>query len=144
MMEFAEVFGIPVVQDAKSKSIADSRGFWPFKKITVGNRWLLLSPREQWAVVLHEAKHCLAFHPESRWLLIPVFWTRWARELTHRQEYAADAFVVDHGYGVDLLRFLVRSGPHSAEKDPFHPSPAERAHRVSKLLKERVNVQVAA
>jgi Zn-dependent protease with chaperone function len=119
-----KICGIPVVFDASCDRVAVARGVWPFKKIAVGPSLNLLSERERFAVLYHEAAHCKRFHMEARILLLPLLLlSRIVRYFTHRHEFSADRFAAEHGWGVDLATWLMRV--NQPESD-FYPSCAER------------------
>src|SRR5258706_8426812 len=124
MIDVGEAFGIPIVHDGALKTYARAAGIWPFKRIILGRNVDRLSPRTQWALILHEVKHCLAGHYELRLLLIPFYWTGWAQRITHRQELAADAFAVACGYGVDFLRLFRPAPGYDEGQNPFYPNHA--------------------
>jgi hypothetical protein len=126
------VFGIPIFYNPQSKQLAEAKGIWPWKRIIVGPAWFSLNSGSRMAVLMHEAKHCLAFHLEKRLLMLPLFWTTWVLKVTHRQEMDADAFAVEQGYGVELLGVIQR---FRVEDGDFYPTYAERA----KHLRERIH-----
>src|SRR5580704_5281501 len=77
-----EILGIPIKFDTFSPHVAMARGLWFNRYIEVGPKWALLDNRTAHAVVLHEAKHCLAFHMEQRalgfaLLCLPLFLLPW-------------------------------------------------------------------
>lgn len=129
-----KVLGIPVRQDANPlyfwgarKPICDSQGIWPFKRIVVRPDFHRFPPREQQAILMHEAAHCLAFHSEKR-LLRLVLWPFGIAAYCREQEFIADRFVKECGFGADLARAFSRL---SGDAGPFHPSTAERIERLT-------------
>ena len=134
MLEFSELLGLPVAYNPRCNRIAKARGFWPLKSIEVGDSWFELDYDERMAVLLHEAGHALKWDAEVRLLLIPIFWTKFAVRIVHRQELAADAFAVSNGYGVQLLRFLSRF--RNVDPGEHHPNYFVRARNIHRLLKE--------
>lgn len=123
------LFGIPVRFDPDAKIISDSRGLWPFKRIVVGPPFFNFAEREKQAILLHEAGHCKMFHLEKRiarlWLLLwrPALLARYCEA----QEYAADQYAAECGYGLDLARAFSR---FTGESD-LHPG---RHDRIARLL----------
>lgn len=128
--EGAEIRGVPVVYDEHSPELAHAAGVWPFKRIVVGPEWFALEAEEQAAILMHEVYHCRALHMEVRWLLFPFCWTRFAREIGKRQEFAADRYAAREGYQHELVMFLARHG--RGPTSPFHPSTWDR---IDSLLK---------
>lgn len=126
-----ECCGYPVRLDEASPHIAEARGFWPFQWIAVNALWFRAGAREQWALLLHEAGHCRGWHHEKRWLIALFAPFAWAQAIAHRQEYEADQFAKQGGYGIDLARFIMR--PHAAPVFPFifHPPREERVRRLT-------------
>ena len=159
----APFLGIPVLHDSASRTVADARGSWPFKRIVVGPYFCKLSMQEQNAVLYHEAHHCNHFHFELRLLLIALSslpmvivlpWQVLAAALTsiglwavalfigRRQEFAADETAVRAGHGFGLLAFL-RRYEATVISVKSHPSPQKRIERVIRLMKE-MNDELAA
>lgn len=122
--------GIRVVYDEKMEGISDSRGLWPCKRIFVGPKFFAFPPREQQALLLHEAGHCKLRHLERRLLAALLFFSRPAKilELCKAQEFEADRFASLCGFGPDLARAFLRLSAVSAS--PFHPPIAERVARL--------------
>jgi len=139
MKAIGHIFGIEIVEDQQSEEIAEAKSFPWRKRIIVGPRWFFLPPREQHVVLCHEAEHCRRNHFLMRLLVLPLCWTRFGTAIAHRHEYEADAFVVEQGYGVDLLRFLGRYRHLRPQDDPFHPTPKQRAENILRLMKEGGN-----
>lgn len=120
-----ECLGIPVHYRETFTGISDSRGLWKWKKIVVGPVFTRFPPREQAAILLHEAGHCKLFHVEQR---LRGLWRVFVGPealvtLCREQELAADRFVAGCGYGADLARVLSRLSPSHS---PFHPAHAVR------------------
>lgn len=130
-LELSELLGLPIRYKPDCNRIAKACGFWPAKYLEVGPQWFRLSEGERMAVLLHEAGHALKWHSEIRALLIPIFWTRFAVRVVHRQELEADAFAVSKGYGVQLLRFLTRF--RHCEPGEHYPSYFARARQIQCL-----------
>lgn len=139
-MTTREIDGIPVRFDGRQPIIARARGFWPFKTITVNPAFLDLAPREQQAILLHEAHHCHALHLELRLLWSPFFWARSIQRWTEQQELDADAYAVKHGYGVDLLGVVCR---RPEPKQPFRPAHLDRVEHLIRCLGRFTNEQAA-
>ena len=127
------VLGIPVYFNPATDEMAYATGVWPFKRIVIGPRWLTLDTGERMGVLMHEAKHCLAFHLEIRLLLLPVSWMNWVLRLCHQQELDADAFAVEQGYGRDLLRLVTRF----REGNEYYPSFDDRYNNMIELIGRR-------
>lgn len=121
------VLGIPVRFDARLRVISDSRGLWRWKEIVIGPAFTGFPPREQQAILLHEAGHCKLRHLEAR-LSAMLFapWTLFA--LCRTQEFAADRFAAECGYGPDLARAFLRV---KAPDFPLHPPLPERIERLT-------------
>jgi len=122
------ILGIPLRYDPNMKTIAESRGLWPFKAVYLGPQLPCFPPREQQAFLLHEAGHCMLFHLEKRianlWRLVwPPAFFRYLR----MQELQADRFVAHCGYGEDLARGFERIIP---TQSVFHPPISERVARL--------------
>ena len=130
-----KVLGIPVYFKPDTHEVAYSTGIWPFKRIVIGPRWLQLDTDERMGVLMHEAKHCLAFHLEIRLLLLPLFWTDWVLRIAHRQELDADAFAIEQGYGAGILRVIVRF----REQDEYYPSFNDRYDAAISRLSRQEN-----
>ncbi len=95
--------GIRVVHDPSLRWIAHSRGIGPWKKIVVGNDFFNFTPREQGAILLHEAGHCKLCHVEKRIInLWRAFIPKLMFDYLRNQEYQADYYAAQCGYGVDL------------------------------------------
>jgi Zn-dependent protease with chaperone function len=139
------VLGIPVHFDPSFTGVAQARGFWPFKRISVGPRWVKLKRAEQHAVLYHEAGHCKLFHMEQRLLYLPILFLsliskrakRIIADMTHGQELEADGFAAQHGFGIDLASMLMR---HAATESQFYPDNRIRVAR----LKEKHHAQTLA
>jgi hypothetical protein len=109
--------------------MAFSRGIFD-KYIVVGTRWMLLPWQEQYAVLLHEAHHCLASHRLIRFLLLPVFWTKFAERIAQRQEMDADRFACEQGYAREMYRVAEMGG-----EDEFYPPKDERLANIRRHMK---------
>ncbi len=131
------IYGIPVLHEPR-EPLAVSRGIWPRKRIIVGDAFFRHSLREQAAILHHEVAHCLKFHLEIRYLLVPVFWSDLATRVAIRQELDADRFAADHGYGVDLLNVIRRS-----VSGDFYPSTRERCTHLTNILREKIHAVAA-
>lgn len=126
-----KVLDIPLVYDDRLALISDSRGVWPFKRIVVGPAFNRLTPREQQAVVLHEAGHCKLYHLEKRLVMLwlAAFSPRRLIAMCHEQEYAADRFAAAAGYGLDLVS-LFNKMREAEQEVSFHPPLASRIERL--------------
>lgn len=133
-----EIMGYPVTFNPRGV-LAVARGVWPFKRIVVGPAWLLLSPREQHAVLLHEAHHCRAWHMELRILALPFVLLPRVQKWARMMELAADAFAVREGYGIDLINLVVRRGDGGT--DPFYPTHCERLAHLQRCIREVSHVK---
>lgn len=150
--------GIPVRYDPSSRVIVDSRGMWRWKEIVIGPGFLSFPPREQGALLLHEAGHCKCNHiarlawfiarsPRRAWRFarcaleaaragtdengfFKLVAERMPDVATYRigQEFEADRFAAGCGYAHDLIRAF---GRIQSEGGPFHPHPALRIARLS-------------
>ncbi len=157
MIESNNCLGIPVRYDARSKAIVDSRGFWRWKEIVVGPGFFAFPPREQGALLLHEAGHCKCNHVLKLALFIlrsprriarflkcaaasarkkhgeAQFFNAVAQRLPEvaayriAQELEADRFAAGCGYAHDLVRAF---GRIQSDGGPFHPHPALRVSRL--------------
>lgn len=124
----ANCLGIPVRYDAHLKIISDSRGIWRWQEIVVGPLFTAFPPREQQAILLHEAGHCKMRHVEHRLLALLAPWT--IPRLCREQEFAADRFAAECGFGADLARaFLRLKAPATA----LHPPVEERIGRLLRV-----------
>lgn len=126
--------GIPVCYDPKPvywwgerKPIVDSQGISGFKKIVVRPDFFAFPPREQMAFLLHEAAHCKLFHIEKRILRL-IFWPLGLFGYCREQEFMADRFVKELGYGADLARAFSRFPDCQGH---LYPSLAQRIERLS-------------
>lgn len=154
MLAQSNCLGIPVRYDPSTKAIVDSRGLWRWQEIVIGPTFLQLPPREQGAFLLHEAGHCKLGHVRKlAWFIIrnprrlaifvwlglcadnqDGFFASVASVLPEiaayrkAQEFQADRFAAECGYGPDLARAFSRI---RSEGGPFHPHPAERISRLS-------------
>jgi Zn-dependent protease with chaperone function len=61
-----------------------------------------------------------------------------AQWLAQREEFEADRFAVDQGFGMGMLQFLQR---FPGKGGTFHPPTNERAARVSQSIKEKGHVR---
>lgn len=138
--EFKRRYKLRVKIDPELDTMALARGVWPFKRIHVHPEWTSLPPGEQYAILLHEAGHCLLLHLERRLLMLPVFWTKWAERRAENHEHEADAFCVLEGYGVHLRCFLARRDRGDHATGYFHPPVKERMANITKLLRESYHV----
>lgn len=135
-MPTGKCLGIPVIYDPTLTEIAHSRGFLFWKTIVIGPLFTAFAAREQQAILLHEAGHCKLWHAERcLWPLLraillhpalalaaalqrdPVrtemLWSEWIErsgiaELRRAQEYQADYYAAQCGYGADLARAYSR------------------------------------
>jgi Zn-dependent protease with chaperone function len=84
-----------------------------YKRIYVGTKFIGLPERVKMAVLAHELAHCEGHHTEWRLLAlicpIPLL-IQW---LCHWQEYQADAYVAQCGFGPELSWYLRKDGPGS-------------------------------
>lgn len=157
-MRLNDCLGVPVYFDSAYTGISESRGFLLWKKIIVGRSWETLSRREQGAILLHEVGHIKRMHAEKR--LLPSIWMHlrfplkmlsilraknevearslWdevledsgVAALARAQEFEADKFCADCGYGLDLAMAFSRMKTHI---DPLHPSTEERLLRLNPM-----------
>lgn len=155
MIAQSNCLGIPVRYDPTAKFIVDSRGLWRWQQIVTGPTFFQLPPREQAAFMLHEAGHCKLGHVRKLgwfiarnprrlavflWLAVCAksqdeFFAAVANVLPEiavyrkAQEFQADRFAADCGYGADLIRAF---GRIQGEAGPFHPHPSERVLRLAR------------
>ncbi len=145
------VLGIPIRFDPYETNTAMAHGPWWNRYITVSPKWLELDQRTQYAIVLHEAKHCRSWHKEQRALgflilCLPLLLMPWRvsvgialsfilfsviEEWFARQELDADQFAAEQGYGLELLRW-VKKHPYNA---PFYPSFDKRCKSLEMAAK---------
>lgn len=125
--------GVPLVYRPKV-GMAQAIGLFRWKRIAVGDMWFNLDRHQQQAVLLHEYAHCKMFHMEQRLLVVPMFWTAWARSRAREHEFAADLFAAKRGYGLEFVQFLRKYGT----KSEFHPDPDERAARILRVVMEKL------
>jgi Zn-dependent protease with chaperone function len=119
--------GIPVRYDERLTIICESRGVGPWKEIVVGPAFLRFGPRERQALLLHEVAHCKLFHVEKRILLLIVFpfcIFAYCRD----NEFVADKFVKECGYGGDLARAFLKMADR---KSVLHPPLMDRILRLT-------------
>jgi Zn-dependent protease with chaperone function len=152
--EQGEILGIPVEYNPHHEGVADARGLIGNKRIVVGPPWLKLDAKVQHAVLLHEAKHCRAYHAEKRvgWLLLiaaPLVFlpvqilsvfgaivalyavAEWSNK---RQEMVADAFAVEQGYGYEMARFVRNS--HVPNPSRYYPDYESRMANIERLIRQ--------
>ena len=92
-----------IVQTSEPITARSFSCLW-YKRIYVGRKFHALPPRVKMAVLAHEFAHCERHHTEWRILaLLFPFLIKW---LCHRQEYQADAYVAQCGFGPELHWFL--------------------------------------
>lgn len=128
-MHCPEILGIPVRYLPKFKGLSDSRGLGRWKAIVVGPAFVRLPADQQAAVLLHEAGHCKLRHLERRlarlWLLL---WSpRRLSAYCINQEFEADRFAAQHGFGQSLAALFTRL---SAVDTPLHPPLYIRIQRL--------------
>lgn len=135
----APCLGIPVRIDLRAtywfgepRPIANSQGIFRWKEIVVGPLFMQFPSREQMAMLLHEAAHCLMRHHELRILnLWRIFWPPSMFRYCRAQEYAADRFVLGMGYGPDFARMLSRvEGEAPWPMSLYHPPRKDRIERL--------------
>lgn len=131
---FSHNYGIQVRVDDELMTTAQAQG--------VFRRYILVSPQfcdlpsgQQWALLLHEYGHLHFKHRVIRWLTLPVFWTKYAARMWHRQECEADKYAVSGGYGAELVAFLLHYN---------NPLVLDRIGRIHQLLQEQSHVAHAA
>ena len=108
---------IPVPDDMIARAIS----FGWFKRIYTGTKFNMLPRMQQLAVLSHERGHCEGHHTEQR-LLCLLFAPWMFFKLCKRQEFQADRYACNHGFGRYLYSFL------SSDFDGgmFQPSHIER------------------
>lgn len=125
-----DCLGIPVRFDPRMRGISNSRGVGRWKAIFVGSAFGQFPPREQAAILLHEAGHCKLRHLEQR--LKRLHWAFWKPHVLAAfcaaQEFEADRFAAGCGYGADLARAFSRL---QGTDTPLHPPMAERIARLA-------------
>lgn len=152
-----KVLGVACAYDERYRGLSETRGFWIFKKIVFGPAFTRLTPREKQAVLLHEAGHAKMNHAEKR--ILPMAWAcvthpvmlfrvlaardeqiaklEWDRFLSssgmdrfaQSQEYQADNFAAQCGYGADLAQVFLRFG----SSGNLHPSLQSRIERLFRM-----------
>ncbi len=127
-MMATRIEGIAVEFDSGFGLIAQARGIWNFT-IVYGPALFQFQKREQHAILLHEAAHCRLGHVEKR---LRALWRLFARPrslalLCREQEFEADAWVANRGYGRELASALARM---ASMKGALHPSNADRIIRL--------------
>ena len=106
------VLGFKVKFNPRTSRLAYVSAIWPFKRIYVGHRWYTLTDSQRWAVLLHEAAHCRLFHSEKRWawrclIFLSIFRPSKLQDLCVAQEFEADRFAAQQGYGLALIEVLI-------------------------------------
>jgi len=160
MNQVTEICGIPVCYSEFHTGSAEARGFFWNRYILIGPHFMRDGHRVQRAVLLHEAKHCQAWHLEKRIacliaiaaplaflplrivavaLAVGALYFA-AAAFARKNELDADAFVVAEGYGVDLLEWLKRQMPRDSE---FYPTFEKRCSRITEGMKEKRNAAAA-
>lgn len=124
------MLGIPVEYVPDLRVISETTGVGPWKRILVGNAFFDLEPRLQGAILLHEAGHAKLRHLEKRiWFAIRNFWRPMAiGSYCRNQEFEADQFAANCGYGRDLALVFARV---DAPAGPYHPNRLERIARLA-------------
>lgn len=84
--------------------IAKSFRFFWIKRVYVGSVYRSLTPRQREAVVTHEVAH-IGGH-DTLWRMLALLFPPVMPWLCRRQEFAADAFAKDRGYGPPLIEVL--------------------------------------
>lgn len=111
--------------------VARTFGFGMFAKIETGKLFDQLPPDQKEAVILHERGHIVHRHFLQRiwWLVTFRFLDiEWLSLACVNQEFEADRYVDEHGYGLHLLTFLLRLSDDDGGS--FHPSAQERINRL--------------
>jgi len=101
--------------------VAHAASFFGWKRIYVGNRYRQLHPRFRQAILAHEKGHIAGHHTEWRivcLLLCPFL----LGVLCRWQEFRADEYADQRGYGQLLSQFLSSDAPGTF----LHPSQAMR------------------
>lgn len=116
--------------------ICESRGIWRWTEIVVGRAFDYFSSREQQAILLHEAGHIKLHHGAQRirWLWLVLFSPRRFADLCVEQEFQADRFAANCGYGSDLASALSRLKTGSSGS--LHPNSVERIARLLACSRE--------
>lgn len=130
-IELDPCMGIRVVYDpGMTEPISDSRGVFRWKRIFIGPTLRAFPPREQAALLIHEAGHCKLKHLEWRilWAFLLIFWPPALAAYCRKQEFQADLFTAHCGYGPDLARAFMRLRGSSG--GPLHPPIEERIARL--------------
>ena len=120
-----------MVVTTREPIIARSVSFFWYRRVYIGTKFARLPKGQQTAVILHERGHIEKHHTEARLLSVLFPFKPFIRWLCHRQEYAADRYVLEHGFGRELVDFLVANG---ARESFTHPSDYARACRLQKML----------
>ena len=108
--ELPRVMGHRVLYRESCEHISCVHGFWRPGKIVVGPMFNRLTPFEQGAVLVHEVGHLELGHPRQRWrrwwwlIVKPAAF----RAMCIEQEYEADRFAAERGYGPALVSIYAR------------------------------------
>lgn len=149
------VLGVAVSFEPTYLGLAETRGLLGWKRVVVGPAFTRLTPRERQAVLLHEAGHAKLWHAEKR--VLPMAWAILTHpvlvwhivmamdaalaqvrftafledsgmsEFAQAQEYQADRFAAECGYGADLSQVFLRFGSGGV----LHPSLQSRLIRLA-------------
>lgn len=108
--------------------IARSASFLWWKRIYIGEKFDRLSTDEKYSVIAHELAHCEGHHTEIRMLFMFIpFLFSW---ICRQQEYSADKYAKDRGYGASLARVISRN----ANNGPYYPSTESRCARLAPVM----------
>lgn len=135
-LKLDKCLGIPVYYDDALTNISYSFAFWRWNKIVVGPAWRGLPEREAGAVLLHEAGHVKLRHFEKRLRMLWLVFVNPGRllGLCAEQEFQADRFAAECGYGVELAQLfcrLQRSAEKRPDSGPLHPDLSSRIMRLT-------------
>ena len=76
----------------------------------------------------HEVAHIGGHH--TVWRALSLLFPPAIRWLCHRQEYAADGYVVEQGHGIALMQYL----RNDADASMTHPSEQSRREKIALAL----------
>lgn len=130
-MKLPLCMGFPVRFDPKARFICKSLGIGRWREIVVGPNWTAFPPAERAAMLVHEVGHLQQRHLEQRLRRLLTF--RWRNLLAFcaMQEFEADRFAAQRGYGPALAAALSRMRDVSTT---FHPPVAVRVGRLRQMI----------
>ena len=134
--EIAPCMGIPVIYRERAPYACYTIFLWPFQRIVVSRDFMRLSPRQKMALLLHEVGHCKGHHLFWRLIMFWRFVFSPAKLLAYcqEQEFEADRFAAERGFGADLIAlYRQMKDPESWELRLFHPTFRDRVARIEQF-----------